>query len=185
MKNGKVPLIAGLGCAGVLGVVLLASCTGLMIMGFRSASAANGEISTAIDELMRAAADGTFAETYQSATTPEFRQSTTAANYAKLGDVIKIQLGALRSKQLVRINLKQVNANTLAEVAYQGTFEHGNATIDATLKRSGRRWLFMGFRVNSPTLLNDLPDQTCHKCGGKYAKSARFCPHCGQEVQKQ
>ena len=179
----KAVLIVGLGCAGLLGLALAASCAGLMFVGFRSASAANGEISAEVDDLMRAASDGTFADTYQSATTPEFRRNTSADAHAKLGNVIKTHLGALRSKQLTRINFRQANLQSIADVAYQGTFERGNGTITATLKRSGARWLFMGFRIESAAIVNELPDQTCAECGGKYASSARFCPHCGKAIQ--
>ena len=182
MKNGKVLLFVGLGCGGVAALGLLALCAGLLIRGVRSASSANGEISTAIDDLMRAAEDGKFAVTYQTSTTPEFRQSISAADYAKLGEVIHTQLGPMQSKQIVRFNVRQLNATTTADVAYQATFERGKGTINATLKRTGDRWLFVGFRVDSPALMRDLPDQTCPNCGGKYASSARFCPNCGKAV---
>lgn len=182
MKNGKLLLFVGLGCGGVAALGLLALCAGLVITGVRSASSANGEISAAIDDLLRAAEDGSFAETYQSATTPAFRQASTAADYAKLGEVIHTQLGALRSKQVVRFNVRQFNASTTAEVVYQATFERGTGTIHAVLKRAGGRWLVEAFRVNSPALLKDLPDQTCPNCGGKYASSARFCPNCGKAI---
>jgi hypothetical protein len=183
MKNNKLLLVVGLGCAGVVGLILVASCAGVMLLGIRSASSANGELSATIDDLLRAAAKGSFAETYQSATTPEFRQATSAANYTKLGELIKTQLGACQSKQLVRVNLRQVNASSFAEVAYQGTFERGAGTIRATLKRSGTRWLLVAFHLDSPSLFNDLPDQACSKCRGKYASSAKFCPHCGEAVR--
>lgn len=186
MANGKVWVLAGLGCgAGALLLAMIAACAGLMVVGYRSASSADGEISTAVDELMRRAANGTFAGTYESATTAELRRSVTAADYAKLGDLIKTQLGGLKSKHLDRINLRQVNANSYADVAYQATFERGSGTITATLRRSDGRWLFQSFRVNSPAFMNDLPDQICPKCGGKHAKSARFCPHCGQALTEK
>jgi hypothetical protein len=185
MKNGKLILVLALGGAGLMGLVLIVSCAGLLLVGFRSAAAANGEISTAVDDLMRAAASGNFAQTYQSATTPEFRQKTSAAEYTKVGDLIKTQLGALQSKQVLRVNMRQINANSFTDVSYQGTFERGAATINATLKRSGSRWLFVALHINSPAFQNDLPDQTCPKCSCKYAKSARFCPHCGAALQAE
>ncbi|HVX11962.1 MAG TPA: hypothetical protein VHC22_12330 [Pirellulales bacterium] len=184
MKKEKTLLVVGLGCAGVAGLAMIASCVGLLFVGWRSASSADGEISAAVDDLMRAAADGSFVETYESATTPEFQNATSEADYAQLGEVIKTNLGALKSKQLVRVNLRQINVNTLADVEYRATFERGAGTIQANLKRSEQKWRFMGFRVNSPAMLKDMADQTCAKCGGKYAKSARFCPQCGAAVQR-
>lgn len=180
MKNYKVLFAVGLGCGGVFLVVV--ACAGLMVMGVRSASSAPGEVSAAVDGLMRAAADGSFAQTYTSATTPEFRQSVTAVDYARLGDTIKTQLGALRSKQVTQLNMRQVNAQSSVDVTYKATFERGAGTIHVTLRHSGGQWRLLALNVNSPALLNDLPSQTCPKCGGKYARSARFCPHCGENV---
>ena len=185
MANGKTWVLAGLGCGVVVILAIVAACAGLMVVGYRSASSANGEVSAVIDELMREAAKGSFAETYETATTAELRKAVTAADYAKLGELIKTHLGPLKSKHLNRINLRQVNANSFADVAYQATFERGSGTITATLRRSDGRWLLQSFNVNSPVFVNDLPDQTCPKCGGKYAKSAHFCPHCGQALTEK
>lgn len=176
----KVLFAVGLGCGGVLAVVV--SCGGLLVLAFRSASSAQGEISVAVDRLLQAAADGSFARTYQSATTPEFRQATSAADYARLGDTIKTQLGALRSKHVVQVNMRRSAAKSLVDVIYDATFERGKGTIRATFQRSGNQWLLLAFHVNSPAMLDDLPSETCPKCGGKYAASARFCPHCGEKV---
>jgi hypothetical protein len=180
MKKDKAVLVVGLGCAGL---AVIASCAGLFFVGWRSASSADGEISAAVDDLMRAAADGRFAETYESATTPEFQYTTSEADYAKLGELIRTNLGALKSKQLLRVNLRQINVNTLADVEYQATFEQGAGTILANLRRSEQKWRFTGFRLDSPAMLKDMPEQTCAKCGGKHAKSARFCPQCRAALQ--
>lgn len=182
MKNGKILLTVGLGCGAIAALGLVASCAGVIVMGVRSASAVNGEISLAVDDLLDAAENGSFAETYQSAATPELRQATSAADYAKLGEVIHTQLGALKSKRIATFFVRQLNANSFADVVFDAEFERGKGTIRATLKRSGNRWLFVSFRVDSPAMMQDLPDRTCPKCGGKYASSARFCPHCGQAV---
>ncbi|HEX7380340.1 MAG TPA: zinc ribbon domain-containing protein [Pirellulales bacterium] len=182
MKSGKYILILTFVGIGVLGVVMIASCAGLLFVGVRSATAANGEISTVVDELMQSAGNGSFSQTYQSATTAELRQKISAGDFANLGELIKTHLGTMRSKQLVRINMRQVNRRTFADVAYQATFDRGAATINATLQRQGGRWLFVGIRFDSPALVKELLDRTCPKCGGKYGKSVRFCPHCGVAV---
>ncbi|HEX5444086.1 MAG TPA: hypothetical protein VFW87_09675 [Pirellulales bacterium] len=178
--NPKLLLAVGLGCGGA--IVLFVACAGFLGFAFYSTSSAQGEVSTAVDRLMQAANDGSFAQTYTSATTPEFRQVTSAADYARLGETIKTQLGALRSKQVMQIHVRRATAHSFADVAYQAKFERGEGTIRATLKRSGSQWLLQALNVNSPALLGDLPSETCRKCGGKYAASARFCPHCGEKV---
>lgn len=176
----KVLIFVGIGCGGML--LMFAACAGALFWGWRSASAAGGEISIAVDEVLNAAAEGDIVKTYSTATTPEFRQVTSKAQYADLGKTIEAHLGPLQSKNLATINLRQLNAVSQADVIYQATFARGRATIHATLRRGEGRWLLQSLRVDSPALLKTVADVPCPHCGEMNAKTARFCAHCGKPL---
>jgi hypothetical protein len=183
MSNRNVYLGIGIGCGALLLLTLM--CGGAGYYFVRSAVSVSGEASQATDAFFRHMTSGTAAESYQTLTTPEFRGQTSQQAYEQMAAQIRTQLGPLRSKTMARINLRQQNASSLADVVYQARFEKGSGTINLTFKRTGGKWLVQGFRVDSAALMKGIPSETCLKCGGTYAAGARFCPHCGAALSNK
>lgn len=183
MQNRHLLLGVGIGCGALFLLTVLCAGGGYYLV--RSTVSVATEASTTIDQLFQSIADGTFSHNYEKATTPEFRRATSPAAYKQLGEQIQTQLGALSSKQMAKLNVRRINTNSFVDVIYQGTFVKGKGTIRATLKRDGDRWLIHGFNIESPALLKEIPTETCPKCGGSHATSARFCPHCGVPLQTE
>ncbi|HUY36805.1 MAG TPA: zinc ribbon domain-containing protein [Pirellulales bacterium] len=180
MQNSKVLLWVGLGCGG-LALVSLAACGGFLFLGLRAATG-NGEVSTKVDELFREVDAGDFAKTYQTETSPELRRVTSEADYVRLGRLIKTRLGALKSKQVSNINMRQVNATSTVDVTYTATFERGTGTIHAVFVKSLGNWQLNQLQVNSPEFAKDFSTAVCPKCGEPHAESAKFCPKCGEKL---
>src|SRR4029078_10449385 len=133
MTNGKTIAAIAAGC-GLLGVVMLIACGGLLFMGYRTAQKSAGP---EIDRLFAAIADGTFADTYESATTSEFRRVTTKEQYDDIGKTVSARLGRLKSKSLKSFNMRQHNADTYLDVVYEAQFDNGKGQIASQLKREG------------------------------------------------
>jgi hypothetical protein len=167
---------------GVLLVAVCGLCGGMLFVGFRNTEAA---VSPAIDELFVAIQNDKFAETYQTHTTPELRQATSQEKYQEIGDAIRVNLGALQSKQLQQFNARQMNATSYVDVTYSANFEKGSGTIKAKLQKSGGKWLFAGFNVDSPAFQKNIAVATCPKCGKPHAAGARFCPACGASLTNE
>src|SRR5262245_22805775 len=131
MSTGKVvaAIAAGFGC---LTIIMDAACAGLLFTGYRAAQASAGP---EIDRMFAAMEDGTFAETYESATTQEFRNVTSKDQYSDIGKAVSTRLGRLRSKSLKRFNMQQHNADSFIDVVYDAQFEQGGGQIIAKLKR--------------------------------------------------
>ena len=155
MAQGKTIAIVLVGCAG-FGVLLIAGCAGLLFVGFRNTDAA---VSPRVDAMFRAIERGEFADTYETATTEEFRSVTTKQQYAAIGEAISTNLGRLKSKSLQGFNMQQVNADSFVDATYGAEFEKGSGTILARMKKEGESWKFVSFRVNSPLFLQDASKQ--------------------------
>ena len=183
MKTKTIVVLVLLTCGGLV-IASVGCCSGVLFFGFRAYRETEAGISPRIDELFRAIDSDRFGETYVRDTTPEFQQITSRQQYEQLGSAIKTRLGALRSKKLVRLNTRRINAETSADVVYSATFEKGSGTIKATLKWSGDEWRFVGFRVDSPEFQKDLATATCPKCGKPHAAGAKFCPACGAALSE-
>lgn len=165
--------------AGGLFLSLIALCAGSLIFTFRTMDAS---ISPMIDELFVAIDEDKFAETYDTRTTPELRKVASREQYVQIGQTIKTRLGKLKSKTMSRFNIQQRNAVQFADVAYNGTFENGNGTITARLKKVGDEWQLVAFHVNSPEFNKDLATAKCPHCGQPHAADAKFCPQCGKSL---
>jgi hypothetical protein len=178
MSTGKIIAIVLVICA-TFGLGMLALCGGLLYVGYRSASES---ATPQIDRLFAAIEEGTFAETYETMTTQEYRNITSKEQHADIGNAIATRLGPLKSKSLKGFNLRQVNANSFLDVEYNATFEKGPGTIAAKLKSEGGQWKLVTFRVQSPEFQKDLATAKCSKCGAPHAADAKFCPNCGAAI---
>ena len=178
MGRGKIIAIVVVVCGG-LGVMTIGSCVGLLYMSFKTA---NASVAPEISRLFAAIENETFAETYDTDTTQEFRKITSREQYADLGKAIATRLGYLKNKSLHSFNMQQFNADSFVNVAYNATFEKGNGIISTKMKRVGGEWKLVTFRVQSPVFEQDLATAKCVKCGAPHARNARFCPSCGSAV---
>ncbi len=178
MSGSKLIAPIAVGC-GVAGIALIAACGGLLYLGFKTA---NSSVGPEIDRLLAAIDDGTFPETYETATTQEFRAATSKDQYAQIGKAVSTRLGRLKSKSLKRFNMQQHNADSYVDVSYDAQFEKGTGQILAKLKRENGQMRLVNFRVNSPVFQQDIATAKCPKCGAPHAASARFCPSCGARL---
>jgi predicted RNA-binding Zn-ribbon protein involved in translation (DUF1610 family) len=126
----------------------------------------------------------TFPDTYETDTTQELRNAAIKQQYAALGDAVAVRLGALKSKSLQRFKMRQINADSYVDVTYNATFEKGDGTIIAKLKKQDGAWKFVTFHVSSTVFEQDIATATCSSCGQPHAATARFCPTCGSEIAK-
>jgi len=117
-------------------------------------------------------------------TKPEFRNAMSREDYEKMGAMIKTYLGKLQSKTRGQFSVRQMNATTLAYVAYSAKFEKGQATLQVRLKKVGGQWQLVSFHITSPQFQKDLATQSCPHCGKPHAESAAFCPHCGKPIEE-
>lgn len=180
MSTGKTVAIILAACAG-LGVVAIASCAGLLYVGYKNTDAA---ISPRIDAMFSAMERGTFSDTYESETTQELQDVATKEQYEAMGQAVAVRLGPLKSKTLQSFSARQQNAFSYADVSYDAQFEKGNGVIIARLKKVGSDWKFLSFRVNSPVFEQDIATARCPACDKPHAKNASFCPSCGKELAK-
>jgi len=180
MQKSKLVLWIGLGF-GSLVLLLLAACGGFLFMGLRVASG-DGEVARKVDELFREFAAGNFDKTYQSFTSPELRRVTSEAEFSKLGRLIQNRLGALRSKQVTSINIKQVNTIRMINVKYKAFFERGSGTVQVVFVKSLGDWQLNRLYVDSPEFTKDFSTVACPECAALHAEDATFCPKCGKKL---
>jgi len=180
MSTGKTVAIILAACAS-LGIIGIASCAGLLYVGYKNTDAA---ISPRIDAMFSAMEDGTFSDTYQTETTQELRSVATKEQYEATGQAVAMRLGALKSKTLRTFSARQQNADSYADVTYDALFEKGNGVVIASMKKVGGEWKFLSFRVTSPVFEQDLATARCPFCDKPHAKNASFCPSCGKELAK-
>ena len=100
MSSSKLIAPIAVGC-GVAGIAIIAACGGLLYLGYKTA---NTSVGPEIDRLFAAIDDGTFAETYETATSQEFRNATSKDQYAQIGKAVSTRLGRLKSKSLKSFN---------------------------------------------------------------------------------
>jgi zinc-ribbon domain len=181
MTTKSIVLTVILVCVGLF-VAAIALCVGVLFLGYRTADA---DLSPKIDEVFAAINDGTLAEKYATATTPEFQQVMTKEQFIELGAMIKAKLGPLKSKSMTQFNIRQLNADSFADVAYDATFEQGTGAVQARFRKVDGNWRLVSFRVNSPVFLQDLATKPCPHCGQPVPASAKFCPACGKPVAEQ
>ena len=152
MAKGKTIAYIFAACAG-LGILTIGSCAGLLYFGYKNA---DSTVSPKIDAMFLAIENNTFAATYETETTQELRDAASKEQYAALGDAIGVRLGKLKSKSLQGFKMRQFNADSYIDVSYNATFENGQGTIIAKLKKEGSAWKFVNFRVNSPLFEQDI-----------------------------
>ena len=181
MNTSKIVglVLGGCGCLTIIGLL---SCGGLLFVGYKAATDSAGP---EVDHLFTTIESGTFADTYETDTTPEFRKLTSKEQYADIGNAVQARLGRLKSKSLKTFNMQQQNADSLIDVQYNGEFENGKGTIFAKLKKDGEKWKLVSFRVNSPVFEQDLATAKCPKCGAPHAAAAKFCPACGASLKEE
>ena len=178
MTTGKtVALIVGVVVAA--GVVMIASCAGILYMGF---TGANAQASPHIEAMFTAIENGTFGQTYDTLASQDLRDTISREDYERMGDSIATRLGPLKSKTMTSFNMQTNPSGSFMDVAYSATFEKGDGTIDAKLMKVGDEWKFLGFHVNSPVFQEDLATRTCPDCGEPHTESAKFCPACGAVI---
>ena len=178
MSTGKVIAIVGIGC-GIVGFALIAACGSLFYLGYKTA---NTSVGPEIDRLFAAIDDGTFADSYETETTQEFRNATSKDQYADIGKAVSTRLGRLKSKSLKNFNMRQHNADSYVDVVYDAQFEKGTGQILAKMKREKGQLKLVNFRVNFPIFTQDIATAKCPKCGAPHASTARFCPSCGAQL---
>ncbi len=156
MSGGKIVLLI-LAILGVLFIVSIAVCGGLLFWGYSSADKVAGP---EVDAMFAAIDNGTFVDTYDTRVTPALQAAATRQEYEQLGEVIRTRLGSLQSKSLRSFNWRQHNADSWIEATYAATFEKGQGEIIVKMQRIGEEWKFASFRVNSPVLAGvDLKEQ--------------------------
>jgi hypothetical protein len=178
MKTSTLVIFIVLACGGLF-LALVAACAGFFYYTYQSMDVS---LSPKIDALFAAIDDGTFGETYETIAAAELRHLQTKAKYEETGQIIKARLGSLRSKSRTQFNIQQVNATTIADVAYSAVFEKGKGTILAQFKTVGGQWRLTGFRVNSPEFEKALVTEKCPHCGEAHPASSKFCPSCGKPL---
>ncbi len=177
MSTGKTVAII-LGVCGGIGVLIIGSCGGLFYVGFKNADAT---VSPHIDAMFTAIENHTFADTYDNETCKELRDVVSKERYASLGNAVALRLGKFKTKTIRGFNMRQHNAESYVDVTYNATFEKGNGTVNAKLKKQGGEWKFLNFRVNSPVFEQDVATQKCPSCNEPHASNAKFCPSCGKQ----
>lgn len=172
-KSKFAPIL--LGCGGLL-VVTIASCAGLAFYMYKNADAT---ISPRIDTILAAMQRDDFGDTYLTETTPELRQVASLEQYEQLGARVRTRLGALKSKSMTNVSMRQLNANTYTDVGYTAVFEKGTGSIVARLQKIDGNWLFTSLNINSPQFEKDFATTNCPKCSEPIRPVAKFCPACG------
>ena len=181
MSTGKTVATITAGC-GCLTIATVALCGGFLYLGYKTASDSAGP---KIDRLFAAIEDDTFAETYETDTTPEFQATTSKEQYSDIGKSVATRLGRLHRKSLESFSMHEYNAEATVDVTYTARFEKGKGEIDVKLKKQDGAWKLAAFRVNSPLFQQDLATANCPKCGAPHATTARFCPACGARLTQQ
>ena len=179
----NVKVVLGVALAAV--VLMVALIIGGGVYLYRAFKSSSQVLSQTVDELLTAANNGTFEQTYRTHTTLKFRDVTSLEEYRQLGEAIRTRLGRLQSKKLTGLYFRQFNATRYADASYQARFEKGPATIHVRFRKRGDKWLVETFRVQSPRLRPELPGGTCPACGKDYPKGAKFCPSCGQALPSE
>ena len=178
MKTKSIVILVG-SIVGVSFIGVIALVVGGLVMAFNSADAT---LSPTIDELFTAMENDAFAETYDTHTTADVKQNVTREKYADLGIRVKSRLGALKSKTMRQVHIRQNNSNTIAEFTYDAQFEKGSGTIRGKFQKEGDRWLVVALFVDSPLLQQDLLTDKCPHCNEPHSSTAKFCPNCGQSL---
>ncbi len=181
MRTRTLVIGTVLGCGG-LTVIGIVACAGFFYFIYDTFKDTGTAVSSKIDALFAAIDKGTFADAYETETTPEFRETLTKKEWQELGSAIKMHLGHFKSKQLVNSWASGFKSDQSANVEYSATFDKGSADIRAHLKLIGGNWRFMSFRVESPAFIKDLATRPCPHCGAACPRSAKFCPSCGKSV---
>ncbi|GIW94072.1 MAG: hypothetical protein KatS3mg110_2113 [Pirellulaceae bacterium] len=169
-------------------IVVLAVVGVIILLGFGGAwlyvtyRNLDRSLSPVVDELFARIQDGTFAQTYDTHTTEEFRRVVPRDQYQALADACKTYLGALQSKTLQQFNFRGDMSGSYAFVAYAAHFERGPATITVTFKKAGDRWLILNWNVQSPVFQQALAQAACPHCGNPHGLGAKFCPNCGKPL---
>ena len=149
MSGGKLVLVI-LAIIGVLFVLGIAACGGLLWWGY---STVKESADPEVDAMFAAIDSGTFADSYNTKTTADFRRTMTQEEYAAMGEAIKENLGSLQSKTKTSF---KVNSDAAIDVTYSAQFEKGTAEIVVRLTSTDMvNWKFDSFAVRS----DQLPDE--------------------------
>ena len=178
MKTRTI-LISIAAVGGLAVVATIALCAGVLVSAYRNLDAT---LSPTVDELFAAIDNGTFGDTYDSRTSSDLKAAVSREQYENLGLTVKTRLGPLKSKKLAQFNIRQHNANTLATVVYNATFEKGPGTISTVFRKDGDQWLLVSLHVNSPEFQKDFATVKCSRCGQPHTADAKFCPKCGKPI---
>ena len=145
MSKRKIVLVALVSIAS-FAVVSITMCGGILYLGYSSVET---NASPKIDSMFDAIESDSFAETYQTQTTKEFRQLTTKEQYESIGEAIRTKLGNLRSKSLQGFTAKRLVSGSRIDASYSAVFDRDKATIIAKLDKEDGEWKFNTFRVES------------------------------------
>jgi len=112
-------------------------------------------ISLRIDEVCRRINLGESDSVYESATAPRFRQVASRVAFRSHCERLQSRLGALKSKQLSRLDVDPAAGMLVASASYRATFEHGAGAIFVVFEQVGGDWLLLRLKVDAPELLDD------------------------------
>jgi hypothetical protein len=169
MRTRTIVRLALLGCGGALAVAI-ALWGRTLFSGYQKTAAA---VSVRVDSLFATGKIDPFAEAYLTKTTPELRATVSKEKWEQIERAVDTHLGRLQSKALTQLNVKQTDACTVVEAAYDAWFEKGHGTISVKYKVVNEQWLLDNLSVGSP-LLTD----------GKSAKDEESARHV-QKTNKQ
>jgi hypothetical protein len=167
-----------IGLVGILGLSLLAICSGSLL----SVSKMDASVSPKIDALLVAIEKDQAGPAYVTQTSNDLKKVVTQEQFISMAKAINLRLGKLKKKVLRGVIKKHRNLDTYMDVTYAADFAKGKGTIRATLKKEDGNWRFVAFQVNSPAFEQDIVNQECPSCRKPHSSTARFCPSCGASL---
>lgn len=164
-----------IGGGGVVGLVIL--CAGGFAWFLMSGKA---KIEPVVDAFQAKIDAGDFQGAYQSIG-PEWKAINTEEVFTSFESAVHRQLGKLLSKSMTSINIQDTTVQGTATMAYNCSYEKGQAVVTYTLTKSTGAWLVVGHRVECPAMIQMM---TCPKCGTVSENWVDFCGKCGAKLDR-
>ena len=125
-----------IGLVGILGLSLLAICSGSLL----SVSKMDASVSPKIDALLVAIEKDQAGPAYVTQTSNDLKKVVTQEQFISMAKAINLRLGKLKKKVLRGVIKKHRNLDTYMDVTYAADFAKGKGTIRATLKKEEGNW---------------------------------------------